>query len=380
LAGLEQGHTQRAADLVAQAENYWNQDPDRYAEERLEGLGIKARVLRTTGDLAAASATEARAIEQRIALSGRVHRETAVLYNSHAITLTSANRLDDALAAYRETMSIYEALGLGDELDAQVTRGNMGLLETRIGHIRDAETLLKGAYIRERELAGDSAAVAAVMGLYGKVLTDSGRSAQALPVAREALDIAARYAGPSSPVTLQNRMFMADAQLASRDPDAARATLNADRDAALGQFGPKNLFTVRTEMGLARVMLVQGDPGEAQSLLTLVIASARELGPRAQQVLAESLQYLGECQMKSGQPMAAIAPLREGIGVLSQFAARGWQLAEVRERLGEVLQVTGQPAAAAEILRQAIPVLSLELGDRHPETLRARNALAKATK
>jgi tetratricopeptide (TPR) repeat protein len=175
-------------------------------------------------------------------------------------------------------------------------------------------------------------------------------------------------------------MFVADAQLASGDPDAARATLNADQEAALGQFGPRNLFTVRTEMGLAHVTLVQGDPGKAQSLLIAVIASARELGPRAQPVLAESLQYLGECQMKSGQPMAAIAPLREGIGVLSQFAARGWQLAQMRERLGEALQAAGQPAPAAEILRQALPVLSLELGDRHPETLRARNALAKATK
>src|SRR6202011_6051726 len=144
------------------------QEPRRYAEERLEGLGIKARVQRSGGDLAAASATEDAAIAQRIARSGRIHRETAVLYNSHAITLTAANRLDEALAAYRETIDIYKALGLDGELDAQIIRGNMGTLEYRTGHLREAEGLLKSAYEHERALAGDSAAVSAVMGLYSE--------------------------------------------------------------------------------------------------------------------------------------------------------------------------------------------------------------------
>src|SRR5258708_4818559 len=73
-----QGNADRATQLVSQAEAFWNQDPHRYAEERLEGLTIKARVLRATGNIKTASATEISAIAQRIALSGRVHRETAI--------------------------------------------------------------------------------------------------------------------------------------------------------------------------------------------------------------------------------------------------------------------------------------------------------------
>src|SRR5262249_2997604 len=116
---LLQGHPDRATELLAQAEKFWSRSPNQYVEDRLGGKAGPARVQRTGGDLDAASARETAAIAQRIAASGRVHRETAVLYNSHAITLTAANRLDDALAAYRETLDIYKQLGLDNELDAQ---------------------------------------------------------------------------------------------------------------------------------------------------------------------------------------------------------------------------------------------------------------------
>jgi eukaryotic-like serine/threonine-protein kinase len=374
---LLQGHTERAAELIAQAEQFWNQNPGRYADERLEGLGIKARVQRSAGDLEGAIATETAAIAQRIARSGRIYRETAVLYNSHAITLTNANRLDEALAAYRETIAIYEALGLGDELEAQVVRGNMGLLEFRIGHLPAAEGLLQSAWEHERALAGDSPAVAAVMGLYGEVLVVSERGTQALPILHEAVEIATRYAGASSPVALQNRMYLADAQLAAADPGGARATLVADHDAALQQYGPKNPYTLRTELELAHLALTQGDPAGAQTQLVPLIAALRGAGARTQSLLADALQNLGECELASGKPDAAVAPLRDSIAVLSGFAPSGFQMAEARERLGEALTAAGQPGAA-EPLQQAIAVLSRELGDRHSETVRARNALTKA--
>src|SRR5262249_5674872 len=138
LAGMQllQGHTQRAAELISQAETFWNQRRGRYVEERLEGLTIKARVQRASGDLDGAIATETAAIEQRIATSGRVHRETAVLYNTHALTLTAANRFKEAVAAYKETLEIYKQLGMEGELDAQVTLGNLGMAEFRAGHLR----------------------------------------------------------------------------------------------------------------------------------------------------------------------------------------------------------------------------------------------------
>jgi eukaryotic-like serine/threonine-protein kinase len=214
---MMRGHVDRAAALLDQAQDFWTRAPQRYAEERLEGLGIRARLQRTQGDLNGAIATSREAIAARTALSGHDHRETAVLYNSLAITLTSANRLGEALAAYRETMSIYRAVGLGDGLDAQVVLANMGTLEMRTGHLHESETLLKTAIEHERALAGDSAAAAAATGQYGKVLTVENRIPEALTVLREGLNLAERYAGAKSPVTLQNEIFFGEAQAASGD-------------------------------------------------------------------------------------------------------------------------------------------------------------------
>jgi tetratricopeptide (TPR) repeat protein len=370
-----QGHTDRAAQLLSQAEAFWDHaSPQRYAEERLEGMAIKARVQRSAGDLDAAVATETAAISRRIALSGRVHRETAVLYNTHAITLTAANRLDDALAAYRETLDIYKKLGLEAELDAQIILGNMGTLEYRTGHLREAEGLLRNAYQQERALAGDSAAVAAVMGLYGEVLILTGRSAQGLPITREAVDIATRYAGASSPVALQNMLFLSDAQFSTADAQGARATLVADRDAALAQYGPKHPAALRAQMALAHLTYRQGDSAGGRAQLVATIAQVRDLGARAHSTLAQALQYLGEIDLSVGKPVEAAESLREAVAILGRFAASGWNIAVARERLGEALSAGGQPGAA-EALNQAVRVLSAELGEEHMETVRAKSAL-----
>lgn len=376
LANIEllQGHTERASQLVSAAETFWNQEPTRYAEERLEGLGVKARVQRSAGDLAGAIATETAAIQQRLALSGRVHRETAVLYNSHAITLTAANRLDEALTAYRETLDIYKALGLDGELDSQIIVGNMGTLEYRTGHLREAEGLLRTAYERERTLAGNSAAVAAVMGLYAEVLTLTRRGGQALPIAKEAVGMSAQYAGPSSPVALQNMYFLSDAQLASGDASGARSTMVASRDAALAQYGPKHLSTLRAQIGVAYLDLKQGNGAAARSRLVETISLLRETGGRGESTLAQALQYLGEVDLSAGKPREAADSFRENIAILTRFAASGWNVGVARERLGEALKSAGD-AGAADELRQAIRILSAEGGDDNPETQRAQAAL-----
>ena len=374
---LLQGHAERAAQLVSQAEAFWNQEPHRYAEERLEGLGIKARVLRATGDLKGASATENAAIAQRIALSGRVHRETAVLYNSHGITLTAANRLEDALAAYRETIAIYKELGLDNELDVQIIRGNMGTLEFRTGHLREAEGLLKDATEHERALAGDSAAVSAVMGLYGEILTLTNRGAQALPVASEAVDLATRYAGASSPVALQNRIFLADAQLATGDMKAARATSVAAYDACAGSIRSEQSRHVARAGDCCQSQIQRrAMPREpARSWLQLL----RSCGTSADAPLRLSPRCCntwGKLIWRRESPAAAIGSLQEAIAVLGRFAESGWNVALARERLGEALIAARRPGAA-DVLNQAVSVLSTELGEEHPETVRARGALRK---
>ena len=294
---LLRGHTVHAGDLLTQAEAFWASVPSRYAEERLECLSIRARERRAAGDLDGAIDTMSRAIKQRLALSGRLDRETAVIYNSYAITLAAAHRLDEALAAYQESLAVYRDLGLGEEIDGQILVGNIGGLEVRTGHLREAEPMLTAAIQHERQLAGNSAAVASAMGYYGRLLALTNRVDQGVSTLDEAVAMAAQYTGPASPLTVQNRLFLGEAQLGAGDLAAARATLTEDYQSALRQYGAQHPLTLRTRLALARLLLAEGHATEAQTQLTALIPGLRQGGPQTVEELTQALNLVHPAQL-----------------------------------------------------------------------------------
>jgi eukaryotic-like serine/threonine-protein kinase len=378
LAGVEllRGHADRAAELVAQAESFWSASPGRYAEERLEGLAIRARVQRARGDLDGSIATIRDAIAQRIALSGHDSRETAVLFNSLAITLGTVNRLPEALKAYYETTAIYRALGLGDGIDAQIIVANTGTLEMRAGHLREAEHLLKSSVERERALAGDSAAVAAAMSYYGRILSVTNRNDAALSVLREAIEMAGRYTGPDSPVTIQARVFLGEALLASGARADAAGILTKAHDASVAHYGVVHPLTLRTEIAAGMLAMSDGNNQLAEQQLTEAVAGLRKLGAQSAATLAMALEGLGSVDSVEGHNAQAEALLREAVSIREKTPDDIWELAQAQERLGEALLKSGNAGAAA-MLKKAVSDLESQLGANHPQTLRARLALAR---
>ncbi|HEV2701455.1 MAG TPA: serine/threonine-protein kinase [Steroidobacteraceae bacterium] len=383
LANIEllRGHTARCAQLLDQAQAFWDSAPKQYAEERLEGLGTRAKLQRIQGHLDQAILTSRTAIEQRAALSGRNDREMANLYNSLAITLTSASRLAEALAAYQETLDIYQAIGLGDGLDAQIIRANLGTLELRTGRVREAREQLRGAIERERSLAGNSAAVAAAMGQYGRALWILGQSSQAVAALREAVTLGVQFAGANSPVALQNRLFLGEAQIGAGDLDGAHVTLSAALAAAHAQYGDTHPVSLRAKLAYARWTMVSGPGGlrEAQQAAVTAIAALRQGGPAANASLAEGLELLGTILLRQRDNAAATDSLTEAVALRAVVGSQSWELAHVRGLLGQALVAGGHVAEGRAVLQQAIAVLAPQLGADHPETLQVQRALAQST-
>jgi eukaryotic-like serine/threonine-protein kinase len=377
LANIEllRGHADRAETLLGQAETFWRTWPQQYAEERLEGLVTRARLKRTQGDIEGAIATTRDAIAQRIALSGHDNRETAVLFNSLAITLGTVNRVPEALKAYYETTAIYRALGLGDGLDAQIIVANTGTLEMRAGHLRDAESLLKSSVERERALAGDSAAVAAAMSYYGRLLSVTNRNEAAISVLRESVDMAARYAGPDSPVAIQARTFLGEALLGAGNQQAA-STLAEAHQAAMAHYGTAHPLTLRTEIAMAQLAASQGNNQAAQLQFAEAAAGLRKLGAQSAQSLAMALEGLGSVDSALGRNTESETVLREAVAIREKAPDDIWELAQASERLGEALAKSGSAEAPA-LLRKASLDLESQLGADHPQTLRAKAAVAR---
>lgn len=380
LANVEllRGHGARAAALLAQAEDFWARQPQRYREQRLEGMFVRGALLRTQGNLEGSIGTYRQAIAERTAFSGHVHRETANLYNSLAISLTGAGRMDDALTAYRESLGIHQQLGQGEDLDALVMLGNTGTLAYRTGRTREAQGILKTAFEKQRVLAGDSAAVAASMGLYGATLTAFGRAAEAVPVLKEAVTLATRFTGAGSPLSAQDRLFLADALSAAGDVPGARAAVAETLALTREKFGDAHVLTLRAQITEARLMLALEDAARAELQLAAVVAALRKLGATAEPQLAQALVSYGEALLMQSRASQAIAPLTEAVRLRERLLwAQSWELAEARARLGEAFAIEGDARAAA-LLREAAATLHAELGSDHDQSLRAKRALELA--
>ena len=381
LANIEllRGNTPRAAELLALAQPFWARDPRRYREERLEGLAIQARVQRAQGDLESSVRTSEAAIRERRVLFGLRNRETAVLYNSLGITLSQLNRVPEALTAFNQALAIYAALGQSDELDALIMLGNTGTLAARYGQLARAEQLLGTAVAKERATSGDSAAVAAVMGYYGWVMSAYGRYDQALASLRQAVALAERFTGADSPLSIRDRGFLAEALWGAGQRDDGAALLQQTLAVTARKYGEANPLTLDLAVTRARFAESAGRARDAQAQVKQLIPALRGLGAPAAPALAQALLIEGEVLLSQARAAAAIAPLTEAVNLRERLLwDRSWQLAEARARLGEALLQKHDPRGRA-LLRQAVDTLREQLGPQHPQTLRAESAFSAAS-
>ena len=372
---LQRGNTDRAAKLLAPAQAYWSRDPQRYAEQRLEGMVVQGRLQRTLHDIDGSIATYLKALGERIALSGKNHPETAALYNSLAIAYMNASRFHEALQAYSEALGIHNALQSADDLDALIMRANIGILDARYGHLAKAEVELRDAFQKQQALAGDSAAVASAMSYYGAVLSTRGQHTEAIAALRKALQMSIQFTGTSSPLAVLTRLFLADALMASGATESAGKMLDESLPLASTKFGANNLFTLRIRVERARLALLEGDATGADAELGALIDPLRKIGTTARPVLAQALVARGDARLAEGKPNDAVPFLMEGVQLRELLLwERSWELAEARALLGAALgahDVQGQ-----KLLKGALATLESQLGAEHPQTQRARKLLA----
>jgi tetratricopeptide (TPR) repeat protein len=136
-------------------------------------------------------------------------------------------------------------------------------------------------------------------------------------------------------------------------------------------------LTLRSEMALAQLAAAAGNDEKAQVQLRATVEGMRKLGAQGESNLAQALESLGDGASRLGRLEEASATLKEAVAIREKSPDDLWELAQARERLGEALLKAGDPAAP-ELLKKAAHDLESQLGADHPQTLRAKEALAKA--
>jgi hypothetical protein len=187
--------------------------------------------------------------------------------------------------------------------------------------------------------------------------------------------MASRYAGPDSPVALQARTFLGEALLAAGDQQAA-STLSEAHQAALAHYGAAHPLTLRTEIATAQLAASQGNNQSSLQQFTEAASGLRKLGAQSAANLAMALEGVGSVEAALGRNTESVAALREAVAIREKAPDDVWELAQAQERLGEALAKSGSAEARA-LLKKASSDLEAQLGADHPQTLRAKAALAR---
>ena len=101
----------------------------------------------------------------------------------------------------------------------------------------------------------------------------------------------------------------------------------------------------------------------------------RKQGAQSAANLAMALEGLGTVDSAMGRNTESVALLKEAVSIREQTPDDIWELAQTQERLGEALAKSGSAEAPA-LLKKASLDLESQLGANHPQTLRAKAALA----
>ena len=278
---LRMSRNAEAAALLAQAQAFWLQDPARNRNRLLESRLTQAQLERADGRAEAGIATLEAVLAERMALSGDRHPETGIVLNNLAVAYFQANRLAEARGMYERSWRVWEALDATEGVDALNTLNNWAALEVREQRFAEAEQLYRKALATRRALFGPSAALAALLNNLGKLNLRLARPAEALPLLAEALTLARQYAGDNSLNALAAQAGLGEAQAATGDVVAARATLDDMEARVAAHFPPDHLLVAIAHLAQARRLAAAGDRAAALRRADRAETGMTAVGPQA---------------------------------------------------------------------------------------------------
>jgi non-specific serine/threonine protein kinase/serine/threonine-protein kinase len=286
VAEFRLGNAAEARKQLKLAQDFWNRDPDRYRESLASSRTIQSQLERDSGDTAQALRTLQAGLAERVALSGRSHRETAYILNALGLAQMNAGQLQDADRTLAEAVQIMTALGKQDTGNTLTMISNQAVIAAMLGDSARAEPLFVKAVQLRRQLYGRSAALAALQQNLGRLMVRSGRAAEAKTMLDDSLAMAREFTGPRSALTVTIMLSVAEANVLTAD-SGAETTLQDALKAIASLYDDKHVLYARGEQVLARLRIQQGRRADAKRAIDSSERKLVALGPPAAPYLAE---------------------------------------------------------------------------------------------
>ncbi len=307
-----------------------------------------------------------------------VYNRTAILQvigGAHGLR----NEFEQAHAQYREALRLLDAAGRARSRAAAAVHDDWASAWMNAGNPRRALEELDTSWEITRELTPAASRVNRVLYRRARILAQLGRAADPQADFREVRP------SPRNPGNLTSLAGAAigEAEVAvqqARVADAAGLLEEASRLLREANLKPEHVLVTREYMTRAMLMSALGRHAEARDLLTRSIANY-EAQDCCRAHIALALSERAALELADGDGAAAEADARRAVALapsveaesFSRFTGGAWFAR------GLVFERQGQWRDARDAFAKAAVEFSGALGEAHPDTLRSRNAIARAT-
>lgn len=204
------GLADEAVELLHEAQSYWQADAPRHADRLLTSRMLQSQLERQRGDVDLGIQTLEATVPLRLQRSGEMHFETAALFSNLGAAYIQAGRVEEGIEASQRAMTLWQALELDNGNDALNTLNNLAAAYFRSGDLDQAAANFEQALRIRRQAYGPSAATAALIGNYARVMQQRNETGPALALVEEAEPMALAHAGPDSLLTLSLKITRAE--------------------------------------------------------------------------------------------------------------------------------------------------------------------------
>jgi tetratricopeptide (TPR) repeat protein len=344
LAYLDAGDTARARYASARAGEHYEKGlgllGDAFASRRIDALHHHGDVLLSKGrvDDALAAFREMLTLAYRLdrkAKGGAAHNRIGRLYRD-------TGSLDDAEQHLRTALALFQ--GAGDGRGVASTIDDLGKLHWLRGEYDEALAALRDGLARRRQLA-DRRSIALSLNNLGLVHQDSGQFRDAVDAFTQALQIRRDIGDLVGIVlTLTNLGTIAEDQ---RDFTRALGMFREALDVATTIGDQNRIALVLTHIG--ELHYRSGKPAEAIVELQKAEAMCDELGDKLG--LAEALRGLGKAYMHHGDLAKARDAIRRAVDIFAAVRSKVHLGAALRT-LGEITAAGGWGSAHTKSARE----------------------------
>jgi len=251
---FEQGQHDRARGLFEQALGICDTLRACSPGDRAEALLNLGRAEYAVGRFAAAQVMHEEALQLYDALYDGEHTRVATLLLSLGVFARRQGRFDEAAGYYQRALAILRRLRADDHPDMAALHVNIGDLAMARGRLDEARVAFERALaIHEKRSGFENFGLAEMLDNLGVIALAQGRAPDALALHTRARQIFRRNLDEHHPDVVRVTLHLAEALLASGDPNAAEAALEPSLRAQEEQQPPPTTLST-TYFLLARAL------------------------------------------------------------------------------------------------------------------------------